>query len=163
MAAESFSSISDTVEEKLIALREIAQHSPDLHARVKEALNAALRTALAGDHEPSTPARFVRAEIKARAARGQVFETELFRDPAWDMLLDLYQAHDQGRVTSVSSLCIAAQVPATTGLRYIAAMEREGFITRHRDANDQRRVLIEPSAHALDGVAKVARRFSQSI
>lgn len=163
MTAQPLPSISNTLDDKLIALREIGQQSADLHARVSEALGAAIRTVLAGDREVTAPARFVRAEIKARAARGQVFDTDLFRDPAWDMLLDLYDAHAQGRVTSVSSLCIAAQVPATTGLRYIAAMEKEGFVTRHRDETDHRRVLIEPSAAALEGVDKVARRFSQSI
>ena len=152
----------DVLEDRLIALREIALQSPELHTRVSDALSTALRSVLAGESEASSVTRYVRAEIKARAARGQVFETELFRDPAWDMLLDLYHAHAQGRVTSVSSLCIAAQVPATTGLRYIAAMEKEGLVTRHRDAGDQRRVLIEPSAGALEGIEKVARRFVQS-
>lgn len=147
----------------MIALREIAQQSPQLHDRVSEALSAALGDVLSGDRELPGPARYIRATMKARLVRGQVFETELFRDPAWDMLLDLYDAHLQKRVTSVSSLCIAAQVPATTGLRYIAAMEKEALVTRRRDAIDQRRVLIEATPIAIEGVEKVARRFAQSI
>jgi len=36
-------------------------------------------------------------------------------DPAWDMLLDLTAARAESRAVSVSSLCIAAGVPTTTG------------------------------------------------
>ena len=163
MSARPNSSISDTVEDRLIALREIALQSPELHARVNDAVSAALRDVLSGDRALPNSTRYVRAMMKARVMRGQVFDTELFRDPAWDMLLDLFEAHLHGRVTSVSSLCIAAQVPATTGLRYIAAMEKEGLVTRRRDATDQRRVLIEATPIAIEGVEKVTRRFMQSL
>src|SRR3546814_1843272 len=53
--------------------------------------------------------------------------TTLFRsDPAWDMLLDLYLAAERNtRPVSISSLCIASAVPATTALRWIKTFRSE--------------------------------------
>ncbi|HMI40951.1 MAG TPA: MarR family transcriptional regulator [Sphingomicrobium sp.] len=87
----------------------------------------------------------VRAIIRARRLRARYFDAELFADPAWDMLLDLVQAEiDQLRVP-VSSLCIAAAVPATTALRWIKTMTDSGLFVRRADPHDGRRVFVEMS------------------
>lgn len=64
-----------------------------------------------GPSEPDPDPRVVRTAIRARRLREQMFSPELFADPAWDMLLDLYAARLERRRVSVSSLCIAAAVP----------------------------------------------------
>ncbi len=87
----------------------------------------------------------VRALIRARRARDQFFRGELFADPAWDMLLDLMAARMEHKRVSVSSLCIAAAVPATTALRWIKSMTDEGLFVRRADNNDGRRIFIELS------------------
>ena len=43
----------------------------------------------------------------------------------------------------VSSLCIAAAVPATTALRWIKTMTDAGLFKRRADPHDGRRVFIE--------------------
>jgi hypothetical protein len=43
--------------------------------------------------------------------REQFFGPDLFADPAWDILLDLYAARLEQQRVAVSSLCIAAAVP----------------------------------------------------
>jgi hypothetical protein len=43
--------------------------------------------------------------------RARYFKRELFKDPAWDILLDLYVARADGRGISVSSACIASGAP----------------------------------------------------
>jgi DNA-binding MarR family transcriptional regulator len=58
-------------------------------------------------------------------------------------MLDLLAAYLEGRRVSVSSLCIAAAVPATTALRYINQLERKGICVRHGDPEDRRRVFID--------------------
>ena len=45
----------------------------------------------------------------------------------------------------VSSLCLAAAVPATTALRWIKTMTDRGLLTRRDDPHDGRRVFIEMS------------------
>lgn len=47
----------------------------------------------------------VRALIRARRTRDQFFQSVLFADPAWDMLLDLMAARLEHKRVSVSSLC----------------------------------------------------------
>lgn len=74
-----------------------------------------------GDDAPAISADTVRAVIRARRLRARYFSEELFADPAWDMLLDLLQAEIAHLRVPVSSLCIAAAVPATTALRWLRA------------------------------------------
>jgi DNA-binding MarR family transcriptional regulator len=112
--------------------------------------------------EPRAPSAFGAAEVrqllKARRMREAYFDSELFADPAWDILLDLYAAHLEGGKVSVSSLCIAANVPPTTGLRWIRSMTDAGILVRRDDESDGRRVWIELSDNAL---AKLVGYFSR--
>lgn len=78
-----------------------------------------------------------------RRRRDALLEPIIFADPEWDILLDLYAQSGFGRRISMSSLCIAAAVPATTALRCINAMVDQGVLAKSRDANDARRVLVE--------------------
>ena len=94
----------------------------------------------------------VRAFIRLRRMRGQHFIPELFADPAWDMLLDLTAARLEGRMVAVSSLCIAAAVPATTALRWIAQMTEQAILVRRPDPTDGRRVFIGLSDDAIAGM-----------
>ena len=89
-------------------------------------------------------------------ARMKVFPAGLFADPAWEMLLDLTHARLAGKRVSVSSLCIAAHVPATTALRRIGDLVRSGLVTREKDENDGRRVFVELTE---DGVARMNLYF----
>ena len=74
------------------------------------------------------------------------------------MLLDLVQAEiDQLRVP-VSSLCIAAAVPATTALRWIKTMTDSGLFVRRADPHDARRVLV---AMAPDMSLAMRRYFAE--
>ncbi|WP_285711845.1 MarR family transcriptional regulator [Erythrobacter oryzae] len=91
----------------------------------------------------------VRQIIANRQARARFFDPELFGDPAWDMLLDLTAAHGEGARVSVTSLCIAAGVPATTALRWLTQMVESGIFERVPDPADKRRAFIALSDKAL--------------
>jgi hypothetical protein len=104
----------------------------------------------------------VRTVIRLRRLRDTMFEAELFADPAWDMLLDLFAARIEGDQVAVSSLCIAAAVPPTTALRWIKTMTDAGLFERHADPMDGRRVFIRLTNRAMDGMARyfaAARRI----
>jgi len=77
-----------------------------------------------------------------------------FGEPAWDLMLDLYST---GR-TSVTSASIAACVPATTALRWMQLMVREGQLVRTPDPDDGRKVNVELSAIARAGLTTYLRR-----
>jgi hypothetical protein len=91
----------------------------------------------------------VRQMIANRQARGRFFDPALFGDPAWDMLLDLTAAHGEGVQVSVTSLCIAAGVPATTALRWLTQMVESGIFERVPDPADRRRAFIALSDKAI--------------
>ena len=97
---------------------------------------------------PEVSVDTVRAVIRARRLRSRFFDEELFADPAWDMLLDLLQAELAQLRVPVSSLCIAAAVPATTALRWLKTMTSQGMFVRRADPHDGRRVFVELSPQA---------------
>ncbi len=103
---------------------------------------------------PDVEAETVRAVIRARRLRARFFSEELFADPAWDMLLDLLQAEIAQLRVPVSSLCIAAAVPATTALRWIKTMTEQGLFVRRADPHDGRRVFVELAPAASDAMRR---------
>jgi DNA-binding MarR family transcriptional regulator len=101
---------------------------------------------------PPLSADVVRNVIRARRLRARFFSEELFADPAWDMLLDLLQAEIAQLRVPVSSLCIAAAVPATTALRWLKNLVTQGIFVRRADPHDGRRVFVElapETSHSL--------------
>ena len=92
----------------------------------------------------------LRKIIRARADRLKYLPVDLFADPAWDMLLDLYLGDILSKRISISSLCTASNVPATTALRWIGALGNEGLIDRGGDPCDARRSFISLSKSGLE-------------
>lgn len=88
--------------------------------------------------------------VLMRRKREESLGRELFADPAWDILLDLYIARSKDRRISVSSLCIAASVPATTALRWIKSLTEEGWLVREADPHDGRRMYVRLTDQACD-------------
>jgi DNA-binding MarR family transcriptional regulator len=88
-----------------------------------------------------------RAIYRARREREKLFpgQTDLFSDPAWDILLDLFAAYETGQRVSISSACIASNVPPTTALRWLAILENRGLIVRASDDTDKRRAFVRLS------------------
>lgn len=97
-------------------------------------------------------AKRIRRIIRERRMREQFFPADLFADPAWDMLLDLYAARLEQQPVSVSSLCIAAAVPATTALRWIKTMTDSNMFMREADPHDGRRIFIALGDAAAEGL-----------
>jgi DNA-binding MarR family transcriptional regulator len=119
----------------------------------------------AGEDAPPVPIEQVRNVIRARR-RSSFFAEDLFADPAWDMLLDLLQAEVSQLRVPVSSLCIAASVPATTALRWLRTMVDQKLFVRRADPHDGRRVFVElapDTSRALRGYFAEVGRVSAVI
>ena len=109
---------------------------------------------LSGRAPPRLPdSALVRRLLRHRQQRTAFFGDDLFSDPAWDMLLDLTAARGERKRVSVTSLCIAAGVPATTALRWIGQMTEQGLFVRIDDRADRRRAFIDLSDKAAAGMA----------
>lgn len=110
---------------------------------------------------PSVSARFVRSILDARRRRDRFFDSDLFADPAWDILLELYALELAQERVSVSKLCMAAGVPATTALRWITKMEQDGLLNRHDDPLDGRRSWIALSEKASEAMKRYFDEFPE--
>lgn len=126
---------------------------------IRDRLNSALRIVDQVSEVPVSrfsdqpvTVREIRAVLKYRRSRDAFFESDLFADPAWDILLELYLAKLGQQKMSVGSLCLGAAVPSTTALRWISQLEQKGLIERKADPMDGRRYhvsLSDAGAHAM--------------
>lgn len=98
-----------------------------------------------GEDPPMVSVESVRSVIRARRLRDRYFEAELFADPAWDMMLSLFEAELSHRRIAVSALCNEASVPPTTALRWIHALcdPSKALFVRKGDPLDGRRYFVE--------------------
>lgn len=78
----------------------------------------------------------------ARRGRDRLFNSRLFGEPAWDMLLALYGLPSRGELLSVTSLGYAADVPPSTALRWQRTLIEEGLIERFTVEFDTRLQLV---------------------
>lgn len=101
----------------------------------------------------------VRAELKARASRARFLPDDLFSDPAWDILLQLFAAEQDGRRLAVSAVGLSANIPLTTALRWLKALEQKGLVARRDDPLDARRSFLELSER---GMIAMTRYFEET-
>lgn len=92
---------------------------------------------------------------KSRRRRENYFSFDIFGEPAWDMLIDMYIQKAGGKKVAVSDACIASSVPPTTGLRWITILEHQNLIVRIQDENDKRRVFLELSDQAYQKIERL--------
>ena len=90
--------------------------------------------------------------LAQRQARFDHFPAELFHEPAWDMLLALYIAHDEGRVLNVKSLVACADAPVTTSQRWIEHLHKLRLVTRVVDTIDRRRLEVSLSQNGVEAM-----------
>lgn len=103
--------------------------------------------------EAAEYAAAARAMLASRRKMEQHFP-DLFADPARDMLLDLFVAAEEGRQLSVTSCCIAAMVPPTTALRWLALLKQHGLVLEEPDTRDRRQKLLRLSPFAYEQMRK---------
>lgn len=108
--------------------------------------------------EAADYAAAARAMLISRRKMEQYFP-DLFADPARDMLLDLFVAIEEGRELSVTSCCIAAMVPPTTALRWLALLKEQGLVLEEADTRDRRQKLL----HLAPAAREQMRQFIDAI
>jgi DNA-binding MarR family transcriptional regulator len=75
-----------------------------------------------------------------RRARVRWFgkHAKVFQDSAWDVLLELFLCHEDGRSPSTTSVAYGAGVPITTALRALKKLEANGLVESRMDDVDTR-------------------------
>lgn len=100
---------------------------------------------------------FIRA---ARSIRMDYFEADLFGEPGWDILLDLYEADLAQIRIQVSGLGLEWRIPTTTVVRWLKAFEARDLIERRPDPTDARRVFVSLSPAARLAMDSLFDRLS---
>ena len=95
------------------------------------------------------------AIYRMRQHRQAYFDAALFAEPAWDMLLDLFINKVRGVRVSTTSLCLAASVPTTTGLRWLDQLVEQGLARRYTPLDDARLKLVEITSEGF----RLMRRY----
>lgn len=97
--------------------------------------------------------------LAQRMARFDHFPAELFHEPAWDMLLALFVAHEERRTMNVKTLVASAHAPVTTSQRWIDHLHKLKLIDRVIDPIDRRRIEISLSDSGYTAVTAYLRRM----
>ncbi len=109
--------------------------------------------------DPPTPPDMVERiafNIEMRRLRRSHFPGAQMAGANWDMMLDLMLARASGRRLSASDLATGAEVPLSSGLRMIAALEQQGYVRRTLDERDRRRSIVRLTE---EGVSRMTAFF----
>lgn len=101
-----------------------------------------------GPVEPLPPAQLLSAALRwaaARQVRDDVFGKTMFLNPAWNILLELFIAAEEGRNVTIKSACVAAGVPQSTALRHIAHLIDVRLAMRAQHPSDARSAYLKLS------------------
>ena len=85
-----------------------------------------------------------------RRRRDALFPDGLFGEPAWDLLLAMFTAHEKGQAMILCRAYKAAGVSDTTGRRLLDRMEEEGLITRRRAPRSRKMRIVELTDLAVE-------------
>jgi len=99
--------------------------------------------------------------IAARKERKKHLPTVEFKDPAWNILLELMLAHMEQAPITVTSLCLSTGVPTTTALRRLEDIVKAGLAERHSDPLDKRRILVRLTVRGVSAMTQYLRRIAQ--
>lgn len=102
----------------------------------------------AAEPGPAQLLECARLLLASRQERRTVFATQVFGDPAWDMMLAAYVTEAEGGVLDLDTLARAANVPAASAGRWTRALEGEGLIELESHGGTRPHCLFRLTASA---------------
>jgi hypothetical protein len=120
----------------------LADPGPDLARSLRDSDEAF------GQVEPLPPPQLLAAARRwaaARRVRDEVFGRNMFLNPGWNILLELFIAAEEGRNVTIKSACVAAGVPQSTALRHIAHLIDVRLAIRAQHPSDARSAYLKLS------------------
>lgn len=106
------------------------------------------------DNEDAGQAASLARYVEARRVRAMLFGQNLFSDPAWDILLLLFQADLEGGSLSLEQLSETLRLSMNVTLGHVGLMERRGLLAEHRTSpNSRRRRSMRLTPLAIDAMS----------
>ena len=143
--------MQDVSSEKIHQAIDSVQHALGRIA----ALASILPSALTG----TTLAAMAERLYQERRRREEYFPHGLFGEPAWDLILALFVALEDGRSLSIAEAYDAAAVKPAAGRRLIARLERSGMVTRTFGQEDRRKRYVQLTANASERLTDYLTRL----
>lgn len=97
--------------------------------------------------------------LMARRLREEVLGANLFSDPAWDILLDVYAGEARGVKIQISSLAPMSGIPSSTARRWADRLVRLGLLERERDEKDRRQTYVRLSRYGHTRIRLFIKRL----
>lgn len=80
------------------------------------------------------------------------FPKHVFRDSAWDIMLELFITAEEGRTLCVKDIMAISGESATGTIRRIEGLEEAQLVVRRYDPRDHRRMLVELSGRGREAM-----------
>jgi len=96
---------------------------------------------------------FARQILAGRRQRDNYFDPLLFSNPAWDLLLNLFVAQAEGRRPNSLESCLAASMPHSVAVRWMAYLKQEDMVVERPNAVGEGLGSIQLSDHARTAIA----------
>lgn len=104
-------------------------------------------------------AAIAQSEFHNRRRRDSLIRHDVFAEPAWDLLLELYVQHHRQNPVGLDRLCgIAAAGPATA-LRWIGLLMEKGLVTRLPPGGASADLQVALSAKGVEEMERYLRDF----
>jgi DNA-binding MarR family transcriptional regulator len=87
--------------------------------------------------------------LSGRRGREAALGRELFSDPAWDILLELYAARLGERRMTLRELARSINIPESTTARWISVLSDRGLVITSNERRETVEASIELSAQGL--------------
>ncbi|WP_454278063.1 winged helix DNA-binding protein [Sphingomonas sp. Marseille-Q8236] len=94
-----------------------------------------------------------------RAHIAEFFPRDIFRDSAWDMMLELFIAEQERRPICVKELILVSGETSTSALRRIDRLESTGLLQRRTDPADHRRLAVTLTERGTDAMTAMLRHL----
>lgn len=106
---------------------------------------------------PIAPARHQLTQLAcriydARRMRERMLGKKMFGEPSWDILLACYCLPTRGEMLSVTALAYAANVPPSTGHRWLRILMGKGLVENGPKCADGRRQLVRLTQSGRDSL-----------
>ena len=138
MTSQNGSHVAES-EELRQAVEQIARRLAEVEGQLARKRRSPPGRALSDAHL----ADIAESIYRARRRRERYFSPELFAEPAWDFLLDLFISKARTQRVSTTSVTEAAGVPIATGHRWLSHLEKQGLMRRYAAPDDARLTLLE--------------------
>lgn len=100
--------------------------------------------------------------LESRRKRDQCLPPEVFGEPGWELLLNLYREAALGREITITKASYSGGCPPSTALRMIDTLQQFGLVEKHK-SNKSRKVVVRISAVGIEGLNRYFGKVADNV